>query len=638
MEGTAAGKESEFGFLEFGIRKYRWTHSDGLISVGSCVWLTFDPDEDLKRSADVLREQRQMAFEIRTSDPIPRGNVYAYLGDVHGRWNPDLAIGLIHKNRRENSYQYYAEGGKKENDDRGRKEEDSDVRRIRTNYWCAARARVGLFFQEDGSERPRPILDKEGNALRTRLKLSYDESYETLYDNVISDFSNLRGDLGSRFERFAEFQKSRERAERSLALELYKRVQDIWPLYRSTLNSILRAPTTQLETTQQHYSLNSSQASKHFSRRRSTSNARKVHSAQNVRGTVLPTQFTTTEPKETLSTDANRYVGFSTHRVWKLISKVRDHLLKEKEMSSMGLKHHEEAFLRIDTQLQELIQKRRQLPHDTRSYTRPVAATHAAELLYDPRYVRLRQLTKRLDHLLGYVDASDLPFEVEALNVLYERWCFVQVVRALKELGFHFVDERGRRTTPFYQNPVRDEVNCHMIHKKCPGKVLEVWYDRKYPTIRRDTDYYDPDRPYGLEKRGMHRSDYQGWKNNPDIVLEFHDCRSDQTRIKGRSPDIITFDPTIASPEKSREKYKYQKGIRSFEERDKYKKSRRIVRAAWGIWPGKQQESEHVTTSEPDYRENGFVHLQPGNGSVDVLPQTVGEILHAVDICIGHQS
>ena len=107
----------------------------------------------------------------------------------------------------------------------------------------------------------------------------------------------------------------------------------------------------------------------------------------------------------------------------------------------------------------------------------------SAALYYDPRYAKLRQWTNLLDFTLRSVDTDEdaVPFEVDAFHALYQRWCFIQVIEALKAIGFKFVSDGEPETTPFYHHPVPHQCNARMLNGRAPELELEVWYERRYP-------------------------------------------------------------------------------------------------------------------------------------------------------------
>jgi hypothetical protein len=621
MTPEEATVQSEFGPLRLGIRAYEWQY--GSYQYNRSVLLTFDEETDLERSEPVLEESRQMAFQLWSQNRL-KGRVYAYLGRPYDDWDDDLAIELDYKfeNDRGESV-WWAEGGEK-------KREDEDVGRIKREYWCAAEARVSLYLRdEDGYH---PIRNEDGSIIGTRVRLGYEDKYQKIYDGILEDFSrqNLRGNLASRFEQFAEFQKARQRAERSLALELYKRLRDILPRYRKVLNKIIRSPSTQISPERTNYDLSTAGADQHLSRQRPSSKMKRVKRVTEVGGKQIPVRFTNIEAQETPDTFANRFVAGFVQRVDRLIRRVKRHLEKEQEMNDWVLKRHDKAYERLETELNRFARFRRKLPVTAKGYTQDHSSLQTAELSYDSRYVRLRRLNERLDHLLDYVDVSNLPFEVEAFNTLYERWCFVRVVQALCEIGFEFVGDGGRRTTQFYKNPIPGEPNCKMYHEECDNMILEVWYDKEYNVLEREHGYYDEDRPYGIEKRGLHRSRYRGWKNRPDISLEFHEMKSEGDIVKGGVPTIFTLDPTLGSPVNSKEKYEYKDGLRHFVVTGDDGKSKKIVESAWGIWPGSPGEEEWVTEERGGgSMEHGFIHLRAEEESINKLPETIRNVLES---------
>lgn len=618
MTPEEATVESEFGALRLGIRAYEWQY--GSYQYNGRVLLAFD-EEDPERSASVLEKSKQMAFQLWCESRL-KGRVYAYLGRPYDDWDSDLAIELDYKgDNQRGEFRWWAEGGEK-------KRVDEDVKRIKKEYWCAAEARVSLYLKDDDGHRP--IRDPEGEILSTRVKLSYDGDYQSIYDGILDDFSqqNLRGNLASRFEQFAEFQKARQRAERSLALELYKRLRDILPRYRTALKKIIRNPSTKVSPEKRNHDFSTTDADQHFSRERPSSEMKRVERFEEVRGQQIPVRFTSIEARRTPDTAANRFVAASVQRVDRLINRVKRHLEREQEMNDWALKRHNKAHERLETELNRFARYRRKLPVTTKTYAQDDSSLQTAELSYDSRYARLRRLTKRLDHLLDYVDVSDLPFEVEAFNKLYERWCFVRVVEALLDIGFEFVGDSGRRTTHFYKNPIPGEPNCMMHHAECEGELLEVWYDKEYNVLKNEHGYYNKERPYGLEKRGIHKSRYRGWKNRPDISLEFHKRKSKKEIVKGGVPKIFIFDPTLGSPKSRGEKYEYKDGIRHFEIENSNGKSKKVVKSSWGIWPGRKDGESWLTKEgEGGSMEHGFVHLRAEEGSISQLPKTINRIL-----------
>ena len=153
---------------------------------------------------------------------------------------------------------------------------------------------------------------------------------------------------------------------------------------------------------------------------------------------------------------------------------------------------------------------------------------------------------------------------------------------------------------------------------------------KKYNVLKSKKDYYDKGRPYGLEKRSLSHSRYKGWKNRPDIALEFHKKVNNEKIKKGGIPKIFTFDPTLGSPKNSVEKYEYKDSIRHFDVKENGGKSKKIVESAWGIWPGKPDGNKWVTMESDDgSMEHGFIHLRAESESIQRLPETIQTILEA---------
>jgi hypothetical protein len=214
----------------------------------------------------------------------------------------------------------------------------------------------------------------------------------------------------------------------------------------------------------------------------------------------------------------------------------------------------------------------------------------------------------------------------------------------MTKLGFRFVDEDGRRTTPFYKNPISNDINCRFVHPSHRGHVIEVFYERRYErardleqSIRRGgrPPFEEMERPYGLENRPRPHTRYRGGKNNPDIVFERHACGDDLKRPYGSVPEIITLDPTLAHPGSKRDpwdsKYEYEDAIRSFVSQEPNGESRRIVRAAWGISTDIRRESAPFCEQfDPRHHQFGFIQLRPSSECLHALPRTLEAILRDV--------
>ncbi|MFB6271895.1 MAG: DUF2357 domain-containing protein [Salinibacter sp.] len=622
--------ETEIGPIALGLRRYVYdTRRGQYFDTGEREWFAFD-DKDPERTRPILEDTRQLAFEAWTQE-ASRDPLLVYLGTPSDPWDEELSIEL--QNRAlQGEWVRWATGSEETNE---------DVKRIRTNYWCAAQAQITLYqrqFDEDTEEWiPTPVRRPDGSILSTRIALGYgDEDYRELYEGVLSDLSRrtVRGNLASPMERFVDYQEMKQRQEETPGLELFKRLEGILPRYRDTLCQIIRDPDTALSIDTEHVALNLRQAEEYFQHHSPHPPLQQVHEVVDTAAGRVPTEFTTSKATSTVETSANRFVAESVRRVRNCVERVRDHLVKEKKQ--LRLDKHEAALGKLNEYEEALRRYAGALPYS------PEEATHrfedrSAVTYYDGRYSRLRRLTDLLDALMDFVDASEdsIPFEVQAFNKAYEHWCFIHTIRALREVGFEFVDEKGRHVTPFYQNPVPDKVNARMTHPSRPGRLLEVWYERQYQPLRSENGYFDTDRPYGLERRGLDYTDYTGNKRCPDIALEWHKVSSEGKVASGTTPRIITLDPTLRSPRPAmtdgdrpvEDKYDYKRALRSFVEEGADGKSKEIVDAAWGMSPDLHAGPRtHVHRPSSGYAV-GFVLLRPRENSLEAFPETLGTIL-----------
>ena len=168
-----------------------------------------------------------------------------------------------------------------------------------------------------------------------------------------------------------------------------------------------------------------------------------------------------------------------------------------------------------------------------------------------------------------------------------------------------------------------------------PGRVLEVWYEKQYQPLWKENGYFDTDRPYGLERRGLDYTGYTGNKRCPDIALEWHHASSEGRIASGTTPRIITLDPTLRSPRpamtdggrRAEDKYDYKRALRSFVEEGPDGKSKEIVDAAWGISPHLQAGSEKHVHRPSSNSTFGFAFLRPRKGSLAAFPDTLEMII-----------
>ncbi len=633
------------GMLGIGLRLYDYSGSGRYTFRDEIVWLGFDED-DPERSATALRGERQLSFQVR-STLTNRQDLIVYLGDPDPRslWDDDLAVRL--------RYQFSVDGwghwwvGSENDNDR--------VRTLRREYWRAADATIKLYQERDGE---RVLLRRPNDDfVATTIRLDYKESHRNLYEGVLEDMRRLtmQGDLASSFRRYVDFQDIQDRREETPGLELFKRLQGVFPRYRATAAHILRRPDAGLEMSIQHYAMSTDEAVSHFASRGRSEAVERVYEVQSVQAQAVPTCFTARRAVEVVDTPANRFVAASLARVRQGIILTKRHLEEEQDALPEPTKydqqahavyadHHERAVKDVEGLIEEIdfLISRQPWPaaRPGERANLPSSATY-----YDGRYTRLRELTSLMEMLLQFVDASEeaIPFEVQAFHKLYQHWCFVHIVEAMTKLGFRFVDEEGRRTTPFYKNPVPNDVNCRFIHPLRGGYIIEVFYERRYERARELQRSFrrggrppldQMERPYGLENRSRPYTRYRGGKNNPDIVLERHACGDDLKRPYGSVPEIITLDPTLAWPGSSDDawdpKYEYEEAIRSFVSQKSDRESMRIVQAAWGISTDIRKVSAPFCEQlDPQNHQFGFIQLRPTEACLDALPHTLEAILRS---------
>ena len=565
--------------------------------------------QDVARSEPVLADSQALAFELWVPADTD-GDFRVYLGRDLTSWDDKLAIQLRYRSSQTDAHGdwdlWWAEL------------EDDDVGRIRKEYWCAAQAQVTVC-----TEPRAPLTRPDGAVVRTTVGLGYSGDYEALYQATLDDLAqaSIPGHLAAPFQRYMSF--ARRDPGDTLAYSLYKRLRAVAEDIERVARSIHVRPDDALAPAVTYRDVPVTAAAAYLHQRAGQVTIADVSRAVAHRGRLVPTAFTEVAPAETTDTSVNRGAAFALCRVTEAVDLVRDHLRQEEGLSPAAVPEHQRAILWLDGLARRIRRYRRTLPPPV-----PLSATTAS---FDSRYASLQRLVDTLDYVLSYVDGDTVPFEVQAFWKLYERWCFIQVVEALQACGFT-VASGTRRASHFYRHPVPDAVNCEMRHPALPETVLEVWYDKRYPQLWSKTDTFDRARPYGLERR-YGRSTYQGGKNRPDIVLEFHDHRS------RAQPDIVVLDPTIRARrppargprDQEEDKYDYMEAIRSFVETDNRGHSVPCVRASWGITPSFKGTEPYALAGSGDFTK-GFVHLRPGAANEKSLETTLRQILSATNI------
>lgn len=580
-------------------------------------WLGFD-NGDCARTKPVLERSRSLVFEVWLNKPRT-GSLYVYLGgNLYNDflWEDNLMIELRHEGYSEDGLwtKWCA------------RPENKDVNKIRKQFWCAARATITLC-----SDRCKPILLANGSPASTRIELGYDEAYEKVYESILEEMtrSHTPAHLANPFERYLDFEDIRQSSNGSLAYELYKRLIAILPDLEVVLRNIIYRPSTQLAPHLEYFEYGEAELEGALHQLQAALQIYTVYDTMYFQSKILPRAFTAVCVKMSPNSVANRYVLRIIKRVKSLIEFVEQHLKEEENQLKETNPHHQLALMGLkEIKLRFSSYEGRFPPVQTWAEF-AVDATTSTVLNYDMRYANLRRLAQLLDQALRHIDQSQIPFEVHAFQKLYEQWCFFKIVKALLKLGFEY--ERGGdiRSTLFYHHPIPNEINCTLYHSALKAKRLEIWYDRAYQVLRYNTDAFDMKRPYGLEKRSIALNPHPSFKNRPDIVLEFHDENTTDR------PLIITLDPTLKGPvmsadsedEDREKKYDYLQTIRSFIEVDpNTRESLKLVKAAWGIWPGKLNDKKPYTLAENDF-ELGFIHLRRDNSLEAALSQTLSKIL-----------
>lgn len=631
------GKETNVGTLRFGLR-YREN------GVPRTYWFKFD-ESDIDRSREILRDSQELVFDVQIESPPKNIDLYVHLGrDISDCSSEDeLSIQLTRKDP-----------------DRWRPETGytserrlTDVERIKRFHWRAAYARATLC-KGPGD----PVLFKNTEPVQVKLALGYaDTWYEDMYNDILERLSKTRPDarLTSSFGLYLEAMKrARERAEGSTSLELYYRLQRILEEYEGTLGYILKNPYAEISPKVSYYNVPPEEAPQYHHQRSRQMSVHETYRASKRGGKFIPTSFVGSEPERSTDNEANRFASASVQRVRELMRKVRqslkDYINSEKAANRRFLaqekkntskspiyRSRETSISRHSEKASRLAKSEKRFLRYSKMLPNTQGAGHvlgeSATLYYDPRYAKLRYLTNLLDFTLRSVDTNRdaVPFEVDAFHALYERWCFIQVVEALKAIGFEFVSEGEPETTPFYHHPVPHQCNARMRNERAPEFQLEVWYERRYPK-------YDPQesRLYGLETRYTEgKTSYQkvrpdNWrpKVTPDIALEFKEVTS-STLV----PEIVTLDPTLGSVHA--DKYEYREAIRCFNTREpNSRESRRIVRASWGIHPerGSEDVSSYMKLDQDNDFSKGFIVLRPTEESVNALAQSLDRILSKVGL------
>jgi len=628
---------TDIGALQFGLR-YREN------GIPKTYWFRLD-DSDVEHTREILRDSQELIFDVHAGSPPSNVDLYVYLGRDFSNCGPEDELSI--RLSRETIDRWRPETGYTSN------QELTDVERIKRFHWRAAYAKATLC-KGPGS----PVFLSNGKPLQVQLALGYaDPWFESMYEEILSHLSKTRPDarLTSSFALYLKaMERARERAEGSTALELYYRLQRIMEEYEGTLGHILKNPHTEISPRVSFHNISSEEAPRYFKEQGQQIDVHETYRVSRQGKKLVPMSFVGSEPKRSTDTAANQFAAASVRRVRRLMRKVRRSLkeyVESQEAANRRFLAQEKRgtskspiYQNRKTSISKHRDKAKRLAKSERRFTRyskmlpfgyrdAQPLSKSAALYYDPRYAKLRQLTNLLDFTLRSVDTDEdaVPFEVDAFHALYQRWCFIQVIEALKEIGFRFINDDGPATTPFYHHPVPHQCNVRMWSERAPEYELEVWYERRYPKYNPKASHL-----YGVETRYRQgRTSYRHVRPNnykpkatPDIALEFKDTASSSL-----VPEIVTLDPTIGNNHPS--KYEYREAIRCFNTTEPgSRESRRIVRAAWGIFPqrGQEEVSNYIVFDQSGDFSKGFLVLRPTGKSTNSLAQSLELILLEVGL------
>jgi hypothetical protein len=628
--------DTNIGQVQFGLR---YTKN----GVPDTYWFQFD-ERDVEESREILRESQELLFEVEIVSPPANTELFVHLGkDLDTCTAEDeLSIELC----RDSAQRWRARRGYTD------KDTPTDVERIKRFHWRAAFANATLC-KGPGD----PVRFPDNSPVQTKLALGYaDEWYEAMYKDILRHLSEDRIEARptSSFDLFMDsIERARILAEGSPSLELYYRLQRIMQEYESNVARVLRNPATQVRPEVSFFNVEPEQAAQFYQGRGQQVQVYEAHRVSDRQGKMVPLAFVGREPRPTLDHEANRFVVRSLKRIRRLMRKVSRSLTEFMESERAANRRFlaqeprnttlSPIYRSREQSIEKHAKKAQRLDEAEDRFTRylqafplnqgeQATAGGSATMYYDTRYAKLRELDTLLDFTLRFVETNEasVPFEVDPFHALYERWCFIQVVEALQDIGFTFARGGEPAVVPLYHHPTPHQAVCTMYHEQLPGKELEVWYERRYPKFD-----YSRDRRYGLETRYKERrTTYQEVnparrncrpKRTPDIALEFKDLQSMD------SPDIITLDPTLGFRQ---DKYEYRDAIRCFHKTNDRGKSLKIVRAAWGISPRRSESelSDYTIFDQNDDYRRGFIVLRPTEESLAALRTSLLSILIEVGI------
>lgn len=630
MSGPAArsgGIETEHGTLTLSLV----LHDESVLD------LSFDAERDLAATAGVLQHAHGLPLSL-VGPTNTREKFIVYLGAAPRHKDPELTI-LMEKEPRARAREWIPR--------------KKDRQRVENSVWCAARATLTLCTSEF-----KPIRGRDGRLLQTRITLGDDPWSETLYHRIREDLSRevFAADITSSLQNtLSVVRQARAKARGSLPLELYYRLRpDLEPLDR-ILNAVVARPHRQPRVERRVFALEPAAAAAYFTERQMRTGVDEVARAVPAGRRMLPVEFGCTGFSLSADNDANRYVARSVDRLLEWLRAVRggvDAFIRSKVSSlerfrgyDLGSEEEPGQETKLTTVQSASITRHRRVSAQLRAaelrfrrYRAVLPALTSAgahsetyelspALSFDPRYAELRRIMARLQRTLEYVDVSEerMPFEVEPFAELFQRWCFVRVVKALLALGFRFEGSVGRLTTPLYHHPVPYQINCVMTHQKMPDVHIKVWYERRYPRSATAGRHL-----YGLEQRYTEgRTPVRAaTRRTPDIALEFF-------REGEAVPRVVTLDPTLKnSPDGRGSKFDYLQQIRSFVDGDvdpadpSGRAGRPVVVAAWGIRPGYEDDANLVELDVDESYNKGFLVLrpEPSRASVRQLPHSLARI------------
>jgi hypothetical protein len=490
-----------------------------------------------------------------------------------------------------------------------------------------------------------PFYESEDEPFIRRLQVGFDTWRENVYKGIFRSLSELgeKVDLTAPLYRFGSLTElanlARGQAKGSKVLEAYFRIEAFLKEYRGVVRSIMDRPASKVVEGKKNFRLETHELNS-FRFSQQILHYHHIEKSSIVGRAVLPTSFVASVQEETYNIHENQFLVSSVRKIAfyleTIISGIENYLEAKHNIYQENITHssrslppsihmsnlakqidQHEKIRNILFQYSELLKRSIRIFQQNLGVEFSDFVTFESEIFYyDVRYATLVALHRSIEKSLHseYINPDSIPFQVASFSELYQYWSLKAVGKALQDAIVGFVIKDMGEQDPFYSKALDGKIYCTFVHPQIADLEVKVWYEKIYSKC---SERHNTGDTYGqMDDQSRWGNGRYNQKDRPDISLEFWH----PSFMNGLFPLIITLDPTInkGSEWALGKKYGYLDSIRCFDpQKDRRGRARKLVKAAWAIYPGRNQNHPPIEPKGDDEQD----HLEYSRGNLNLNPQ-----------------